>query len=234
MSSSSKPEVNQNQNQNTADNSESQQSFQRFSHGDSRSAKFESDDTTTASETMNSNILQKKKSHAKKTPTKLPLNNNNIADNPVENIRKQLEKLEDLGDQLPTNENAYTLRYPFQDKGIVCVLISLQRAPAYRVYFGSSPGQRFVGARILQTPDPRREGLCKARQRNLESPEEHLPGSAEGLERAQCSSHFGAASSSMSSCFCLRFSAWLIQVLLGGTRAFGYGGQSSSHQEPSW
>ncbi|XP_044581392.1 uncharacterized protein PF11_0207-like isoform X5 [Cotesia glomerata] len=120
VSSSSKPEVNQNQNQNqnqnTADNSESQQSFQRFSHGDSRSAKFESDDTTTASETMNSNILQKKKSHAKKTPTKLPLNNNNIADNPVENIRKQLEKLEDLGDQLPTNENAYTLRYPFQDK----------------------------------------------------------------------------------------------------------------------
>ncbi|XP_074112640.1 centrosomal protein 164 isoform X3 [Cotesia typhae] len=103
VSSSSKPEVNQNQNQNTADNSESQQSFQRFSHGDSRSAKFESDDTTTASETMNSNILQKKKSHAKKTPTKLPLNNNNIADNPVENIRKQLEKLEDL---VPVNTSS--------------------------------------------------------------------------------------------------------------------------------
>ncbi|XP_053594122.1 centrosomal protein of 164 kDa isoform X2 [Microplitis demolitor] len=119
VSSSSKPEVH---NQNIADNSESQQSlgFQRFSRADSRdsrSGKFESDDTTTASETMNSNILQKKKSHSKKSPgSKITHNNNNIADNPVENIRKQLEKLEDLGDQLPTNENAYTLRYPFQDK----------------------------------------------------------------------------------------------------------------------
>ncbi|XP_034942894.1 uncharacterized protein PF11_0207 isoform X2 [Chelonus insularis] len=119
-------------NSNIADNSESQRlsRLHKFSHGDSRSGKLESDDTTTVSETMNSNTLKKKKIFAKKT-TSTPKNphnsnnnnnnsnnnnNNNITDNPVENIRKQLEKLEDLGDQLPTNENAYTLRYPFQDK----------------------------------------------------------------------------------------------------------------------
>ncbi|KAK0158652.1 hypothetical protein PV328_009628 [Microctonus aethiopoides] len=90
-----------------------------LSQGDSRSAtKIESDDTTTASETMNSNIVKKKKIYGKKTNIvpKVIQNNNNDTENPVENIRKQLEKLEDLGDQLPTNDTAYTLRYPFQDK----------------------------------------------------------------------------------------------------------------------
>ncbi|CAL7939829.1 unnamed protein product [Xylocopa violacea] len=83
------------------------------------------DDATTASET-NANTTTVKKSIAKKsTATARPgtttgttnnNNNNNNLENPVENIRKQLEKLEDLGDQLPSNETAYTLRYPFQDK----------------------------------------------------------------------------------------------------------------------
>ncbi|CAK9827686.1 Centrosomal protein of 164 kDa [Anthophora retusa] len=86
-------------------------------------ARFETDDTTTASET-NANLTKKKKNFTKKaTATNRPSttagsnhNNNNNLENPVENIRKQLEKLEDLGDQLPSNETAYTLRYPFQDK----------------------------------------------------------------------------------------------------------------------
>ncbi|XP_078052721.1 centrosomal protein 164 isoform X2 [Augochlora pura] len=89
-------------------------------------AKFESDDTTTASETnANMMMIRKKKSIGKRTASAVRVsssaannsnNNNNNPDNPVENIRKQLEKLEDLGDQLPSNETAYTLRYPFQDK----------------------------------------------------------------------------------------------------------------------
>lgn len=90
-------------------------------------AKFESDDTTTASET-NANTMRRRKSLGRKTISNIKQqnatpnttgnnNNNNNLDNPVENIRKQLEKLEHLGDQLPSNETAYTLRYPFQDKG---------------------------------------------------------------------------------------------------------------------
>nr|XP_050865453.1 golgin subfamily A member 4 isoform X1 [Vespula vulgaris] len=89
-------------------------------------AKFESDDTTTASET-NANTMRRRKSLGRKTISNSKQqnatpnttgnnNNNNNLDNPVENIRKQLEKLEHLGDQLPSNETAYTLRYPFQDK----------------------------------------------------------------------------------------------------------------------
>ncbi|KAI4488158.1 hypothetical protein M0804_005006 [Polistes exclamans] len=96
-------------------------------------AKFESDDTTTASET-NANTMRRRKSLGRKITlnNKQQLNvnpntvitgtgnnthnNNNNIENPVENIRKQLEKLEHLGDQLPSNETAYTLRYPFQDK----------------------------------------------------------------------------------------------------------------------
>ena len=87
--------------------------------------KFHSDDTSTASET-NANMTTTQKNISKKvTTTAKPTaatgnninNNNNNLENPVENIRKQLEKLEDLGDQLPSNETAYTLRYPFQDKG---------------------------------------------------------------------------------------------------------------------
>lgn len=85
-------------------------------------ARFESDDTTTASET-NANMMKKRKNFSKRTTSTAARastagnNNNNNPENPVENIRKQLEKLEDLGDQLPSNETAYTLRYPFQDKG---------------------------------------------------------------------------------------------------------------------
>ncbi|XP_076284594.1 centrosomal protein 164 isoform X3 [Lasioglossum baleicum] len=93
-------------------------------------AKFESDDTTTASETnANMMMMKKKKNFSKRTSSAVRAssntaannsnnnnNNNNNPDNPVENIRKQLEKLEDLGDQLPSTETAYTLRYPFQDK----------------------------------------------------------------------------------------------------------------------
>lgn len=97
----------------------------RTNCGDSRSsAKFESDDATTASETMNSNVIKKRKSFARKSTTnnsKVSQNNNNSPDNPVENLRKQLEKLEDLGDQLPSNDTAYTLRYPFQDKGTLFI-----------------------------------------------------------------------------------------------------------------
>ncbi|XP_076682607.1 centrosomal protein 164 isoform X4 [Andrena cerasifolii] len=91
-------------------------------------ARFESDDTTTASET-NANMMKKRKNFSKRTTSAARAgavaaaaaaaagnNNNNNPENPVENIRKQLEKLEDLGDQLPSNETAYTLRYPFQDK----------------------------------------------------------------------------------------------------------------------
>ncbi|XP_012150119.2 centrosomal protein 164 [Megachile rotundata] len=84
-------------------------------------ARVESDDTTTASE-MNANMMMKrKKNFSKKTSAARASsgnNNNNNLENPVENIRKQLEKLEDLGDQLPSNETAYTLRYPFQDKAL--------------------------------------------------------------------------------------------------------------------
>nr|XP_012226493.1 PREDICTED: centrosomal protein of 164 kDa isoform X1 [Linepithema humile] len=81
--------------------------------------KFESDDTTTASETNANIMMKKKKSFSKKAASSASRSsggNNNNADNPVENIRKQLKKLEDLGDQLPSNETAYTVRYPFQDK----------------------------------------------------------------------------------------------------------------------
>lgn len=79
---------------------------------------------------MNSNVIKKRRSFARKSTNNSKIsqndinninNNNNIinnnSENPVENIRKQLEKLEDLGDQLPSNDAAYTLRYPFQDKG---------------------------------------------------------------------------------------------------------------------
>ncbi|XP_006610164.1 titin homolog [Apis dorsata] len=89
-----------------------------------KNVRFHSDETSIASET-NANVTTGKKNFAKK-PTIQPKpssttgnninNNNNNLENPVENIRKQLEKLEDLGDQLPSNETAYTLRYPFQDK----------------------------------------------------------------------------------------------------------------------
>ncbi|XP_011706992.1 PREDICTED: centrosomal protein of 164 kDa isoform X2 [Wasmannia auropunctata] len=80
-------------------------------------AKFESDDTTTASETNTNVVTKKKKSFNKKASSagRSSSSNNNV-ENPVENIRKQLKKLEDLGDQLPSNETAYTVRYPFQDK----------------------------------------------------------------------------------------------------------------------
>lgn len=81
--------------------------------------KFESDDTTTASETNTNMITKKKKSFSKKATSSAgrSSSSNNNVENPVENIRKQLKKLEDLGDQLPSNETAYTVRYPFQDKG---------------------------------------------------------------------------------------------------------------------
>ncbi|XP_012278858.1 spindle pole body component 110 isoform X2 [Orussus abietinus] len=99
--------------QSGAEDSEGQRTTTGFPKpGRSGAGKFESDDTTTASET-NSN-LKKRKSFSKKAASTTRLNNN--VENPVENIRKQLEKLEDLGDQLPSNETAYTLRYPFQDK----------------------------------------------------------------------------------------------------------------------
>jgi len=65
-------------------------------------------------------MMKKKKSFSKKAAAGASRSgggNNNNMDNPVENIRKQLKKLEDLGDQLPSNETAYTVRYPFQDKG---------------------------------------------------------------------------------------------------------------------
>uniref|UniRef100_A0ABD2X750 WW domain-containing protein n=1 Tax=Trichogramma kaykai TaxID=54128 RepID=A0ABD2X750_9HYME len=85
----------------------------------SQSLKFESDDTTTCSETT-SNLLaigiKKKKCLTKKTSSGSNKINNNMTDNPVENIRKQLEQLEDIGDHLPTNDTAYRVRYPFQDK----------------------------------------------------------------------------------------------------------------------
>lgn len=90
-----------------------------------KNVRFHSDETSIASET-NANVTTGKKNFAKKptiqakpsstTGNNINNNNNNL-ENPVENIRKQLEKLEDLGDQLPSNETAYTLRYPFQDKG---------------------------------------------------------------------------------------------------------------------
>ncbi|XP_031838133.1 centrosomal protein 164 isoform X2 [Nomia melanderi] len=88
-------------------------------------ARIESDDTITASETNANTTKNKKKSFTKRTSSlsrassNAANNNNNNPENPVENIRKQLEKLEDLGDQLPSNETAYTLRYPFQDKAPV-------------------------------------------------------------------------------------------------------------------
>ncbi|XP_051169688.1 centrosomal protein of 164 kDa isoform X3 [Leptopilina boulardi] len=89
--------------------------------------KFESDDTTTASETNSNFLSKKKKNFTKRTTSTSRLNNNmNQSENPVENIRKQLEKLEDLGDQLPSNETAYTLRYPFQDKSPVSASSELE------------------------------------------------------------------------------------------------------------
>lgn len=42
--------------------------------------------------------------------------NNSANDNPVESMRKQLEKLEDISDRLPSNDAAYFFPYPFQDK----------------------------------------------------------------------------------------------------------------------
>lgn len=89
------------------------------------SQKFESADDTTISET-NSSLMKKKRTFTKRVANVAQTgaaganpnaSNNNHQENPVENIRKQLEKLEDLGDQLPSNESAYTVRYPFQDKG---------------------------------------------------------------------------------------------------------------------
>ncbi|OAD53569.1 hypothetical protein WN48_09731 [Eufriesea mexicana] len=89
-----------------------------------KNVRFHSVDTSLASET-NANMTTAKKNIGKKPTTAAKPNpstgnnvnnNNNNLENPVENIRKQLEKLEDLGDQLPSNETAYTLRYPFQDK----------------------------------------------------------------------------------------------------------------------
>ncbi|XP_050462560.1 uncharacterized protein PF3D7_1120000 isoform X2 [Cataglyphis hispanica] len=113
--------------QNDPDNSRSQRAAAGFQKrvtavDDSKSAaKFESDDTTTASETTtNMMMMKKKKSFSKKVAPSAGRSNggsnNNPMENPVENIRKQLKKLEDLGDQLPSNETAYTVRYPFQDK----------------------------------------------------------------------------------------------------------------------
>lgn len=112
--------------QNNPDNSRSQKAaagFQKHAAAvaDSKSAaKFESDDTTTASETNTNMMMKKKKSFSKKVASSAGRSSggsNNNPENPVENIRKQLKKLEDLGDQLPSNETAYTVRYPFQDKG---------------------------------------------------------------------------------------------------------------------
>ncbi|KAG7197302.1 hypothetical protein KM043_018421 [Ampulex compressa] len=110
--------------------------------GSKGAAKFESDDTTTASET-NANMMRKRKNFTKKAASagrsatgsgnNNNNNNNNNLENPVENIRKQLEKLEDLGDQLPSNETAYTLRYPFQDKGESLATVVLY--PCTRVLF---------------------------------------------------------------------------------------------------
>ncbi|XP_012529783.1 centrosomal protein of 164 kDa isoform X2 [Monomorium pharaonis] len=106
--------------QNSPENSRSQKvaAFQKRASatGLKSAAKFESDDTTTASET--NMITKKKKSFSKKATSSAGRSNgsNNNVENSVENIRKQLKKLEDLGDQLPSNETAYTVRYPFQDK----------------------------------------------------------------------------------------------------------------------
>ncbi|XP_015605660.1 centrosomal protein of 164 kDa isoform X2 [Cephus cinctus] len=112
--SNSKPAEGLNQNMSGAEDSDGPKSldFQKPIVYMKNAQKFESDDTT-ASET-NSNLLKKKKTFTKKAASPSKLNNN--LENPVENIRKQLEKLEDLGDQLPSNDTAYTLRYPFQDK----------------------------------------------------------------------------------------------------------------------
>lgn len=118
------------QNRNVDDEAEEQRASPASRRiGDFRiTSKCESDDPTTASETMNSDLVRKRKIFAKRVYNSSKVshsqsynnntnNNNSITENPVENIRKQLEKLEDLGDQLPSNETAYTLRYPFQDKG---------------------------------------------------------------------------------------------------------------------
>ncbi|XP_066603229.1 centrosomal protein of 164 kDa [Prorops nasuta] len=83
------------------------------------SMKFESDDTTTTVSETNANVTKKKKILTKKaaSTTQIPSgSNNNNVENPVENIRKQLEKLDEIGDQLPSNETPYRLRYPFTDK----------------------------------------------------------------------------------------------------------------------
>lgn len=41
---------------------------------------------------------------------------------PVENLRRQLQKLEDLEDQFPqtAQSDTYHLRYPFSDAGVIC------------------------------------------------------------------------------------------------------------------
>ncbi|XP_017887826.1 paramyosin isoform X2 [Ceratina calcarata] len=80
-----------------------------------RNLKFDTDDATSTSE-ANANTTKKSFKRLSTTAGNNNNVNNNELENPVENIRKQLEKLEDLGDQLPSNETAYTLRYPFQDK----------------------------------------------------------------------------------------------------------------------
>lgn len=131
-----------NQDQNNPDNSRSQKAAAGFPKhaaaiADSRSAaKFESDDTTTASETNTNIMMKKKKSFSKKVASgagRSSGGSNNNVENPVENIRKQLKKLEDLGDQLPSNETAYTVRYPFQDKGDY--LKSIPRIVTRPIYF---------------------------------------------------------------------------------------------------
>lgn len=118
-----KSQENQSQGQSATEDSDDQKVITGFpgsiggTVGTKNLLKFESDDTTTASETNSNFLSKKKKNFTKRTTSTSRLNNNmNQSENPVENIRKQLEKLEDLGDQLPSNETAYTLRYPFQDK----------------------------------------------------------------------------------------------------------------------
>ncbi|XP_046749249.1 centrosomal protein of 164 kDa-like isoform X2 [Diprion similis] len=149
---------NVNQNDNGAEESDGQK-IPGFSKTPSAlklvQSKLESDDTTTASE-QNSNLLKKKKLFTKKAASTSKLNNN--VENPVENIRKQLEKLEDLGDQLPSNENAYTLRYPFQDQAA-----SLVSAPA-----NASSDIEFFRHRIhVERDSVRRAREALHQQRNL-------------------------------------------------------------------
>ncbi|XP_033209240.1 centrosomal protein of 164 kDa isoform X3 [Belonocnema kinseyi] len=118
----SKSQENQSQGQSAAEDSDDQKLAAGFpgtaiTVGAKNILKFESDDATTASEANSNFLSKKKKNFTKKAASTSRINNNNVSsENPVENIRKQLEKLEDLGDQLPSNDTAYTLRYPFQDK----------------------------------------------------------------------------------------------------------------------